>query len=90
VRLSVDGEEVVADTASVPAASENSGVTDRFMFSIDGFDLAPEEGDGTIERTYELTFATDPGIVFVYDAQEVPAGITFNPNVLAGTVITAG
>jgi hypothetical protein len=91
VTLTVDGTKVVNRApVVVDAASENSGVTDQLVFSIRGLDLAPEEGDGTIEREYWLTFETAPGVIFVYDAQEVPAGITFNPRVVAGPVIEVG
>jgi len=93
VKLSVDGTARLTQTTAqlLPVESENSGVTNRAVFSISGLGYDTEEGNGAQVRTFRLTIAspTRGASLWVWDTTEVPAGITFNPPTLAPTVFAA-
>lgn len=90
----------------ITAVETNSGLTFFYEFSVTdiGF-IEPNpdlDGDGigdnpygSVEHTITLTvdgWAPDTNFLgfWVYDTTEVPAGITFNPETLAATVIPRG
>ena len=84
VSLWIDGVQVLNNFATTPTAvSENAGVTHAVEFSITDIGLGVEDGNGQIQRTYRLTIRSADANIWVYDASEVPAGITFNPQTLA-------
>ena len=103
---------------SVTPTRTNSGLTDRFEFSVTNIGTvkevkdaagnvvdvrtggaAQEDGKGTIERTITIMLGLDAfpgeepqttgGTVWVWDATEVPSGITFNPTDLAASTVKA-
>jgi hypothetical protein len=106
VRLDIDGEPITgdgSDSHDVTAVDTNSGVTQRYDFSITdiGF-VEPNDdvnGDGIGDNPFgkeqhTLTLTVDGYDVgtntfgnWVYDTTEVPSGIEFNPATLAATVI---
>ena len=83
VRLEIEGLTVAEQTLRIPGQSENSGVTHAVDFSFTGIDIAVEDGNGQIQRDYLLEIrdtSTDSTPNFwAFDADEVPAGLTFNP-----------
>jgi hypothetical protein len=91
-RLTIDGTVVLPPTAAstlvvTPVAGSNG--IDLVEFTITNLQLL---GRADHERTHEVTFSLDTWsidqeAVWVWDAVEAPAGITFNPESPAGPVL---
>jgi hypothetical protein len=83
--LNIDGEElVVTELQNFPTSASSNGVTQRIAFTFTQLNFDDEIGDGT--QVHEIHFVarggTETQSLFVWDATEVPAGLTFNPATL--------
>jgi hypothetical protein len=87
--VTIDGIEVfTGDITLQPEASE-TGASTVSKFSLRRLKYMTEDGDGTIERTVRVTIDSynEQQSAWVWDTTEVPSGITFNPESLAGSVV---
>jgi hypothetical protein len=95
--LEIDNVPVPLDTGEfgfveVETVRSDTNLTVRGRFTITGLNLKTEPGDGTTERKVRLSLSgtsADSG-AFVWDATEVPSGITFNPEAVQGPTVRKG
>lgn len=92
VDLLVDGEARLTNVpATVVHTASSTGASTMTKISVSGLGYLTEDGDGEQSRTVRvvLSSANETQSIWVFDTTEVPAGITFNPATLAGTVLEA-
>lgn len=95
-RLFVDGElrystPLNSPIEIFPVVSE-TGISEKIALSFTGIGLKNEHGDGTIEREVKLHLISynEYQSIWVWDASEVPSGLTFNPETLESIRIFVG
>jgi len=92
VWLLIDGETYLAEgtqVSGIPLQASSTGASQKLEFTVTNLDdtLATEDGDGTQEREIQLTIGLwfgDENGSWVWDATEIPSGITFNDATPAG------
>lgn len=91
VRLVVDGEQVVQSAFQAVPERSDTGLSEALHISLTDLGFVDEDGEGDTVRTLrvELGSSGETQSAWVWDTTEVPAGITFNPDELADTVISA-
>ena len=96
VELTIDGHisytHPVSSPTATPRAAGGTALADKLLISFQGLGLVSEEGDGTQvhEVTLEVGVYNEIQSVWVWDATEMAAGITFNPSApLEGKVLQA-
>ena len=80
--LWVNDEQVLTGDVTPAPLEDNSGATHSYRFSLANLGIATEEGDGAQVRTYMLEVRARDANFWVWGADEVPSGITFNPAAL--------
>jgi hypothetical protein len=79
------------DLIELETTRSDTNLTVKGLMTITGLGLLTEPGDGETERTVRLTLTgteLDSG-AFVWDAVEVPSGLTFNPETIEGKRVRA-
>ncbi len=84
--IAVDGSVLYDDDINLSFVESSTGASESALFSVTGLDYLEEDGDGTIERSVTITLASynETQSIWVFDATEIPAGITFNPEIPKG------
>lgn len=81
--LFIDGKQVNTDRdgVTVTPVTSSTRASERVSFTIAGIGLNAEGGDGTLSRRFRLVARSlsEQQSAWVWDATEVPAGLTFNP-----------
>jgi hypothetical protein len=89
--LTID-DEPIADTAaaSFPTVASATGISEKLTYTFTELNYDDEAGDGSQVHTIFIqarSSGTETQSLWVWDAAEVPSGITFNPTTLEGTQI---
>lgn len=82
VTLTVNGQVLHdGDVTGLAWTASSSGASESTVWSFTDLGFLVEDGDGTIERTVTLRIDSynEAQTAWVFDASEVPAGLTFNP-----------
>jgi hypothetical protein len=90
VVVQVDGATVLSKIVTVPYTRSSTQLSQQMVFTVDQLPFVVEQGDGTRQRTVTVAFSSssDQGAHgFVWDATEVPSGITFNGEVTGEVIV---
>lgn len=80
--LTIDDEPVVETALMLfPTTASSTGISEKIAFTFTELNFDEELGDGTQVHNIHLVArgGTETQNLFVWDATEVPAGLTFNP-----------
>ncbi len=79
--LTIDGTVVFDGDITPFFTVSDTGASESTTFSFPGLKYVTEDGDGEKERTVTLQIDSynEAQTAWVFDASEVPAGLTFNP-----------
>ncbi|HEV3475239.1 MAG TPA: hypothetical protein VG602_07730 [Actinomycetota bacterium] len=80
--LTIDDEPVVESALmNFPTTASSTGISEKIAFTFTELNFDEELGDGTQVHNIHLVArgGTETQSLFVWDASEVPAGLTFNP-----------
>jgi hypothetical protein len=91
VQLVVDDEPLAETSAAdFPTVRSSTGLTEKVTYTFTELNFDDEIGDGTqVHQVYLAvrSSGTETQSAWVWDASEVPAGVTFNPATLEQTQI---
>lgn len=80
--LTIDGKEVYNGDINIdPFLASSTGASESAIFSFSKLGYLAEDGDGEKTRSITLTIDSynEAQNAWVFDAEEVPAGLVFNP-----------
>ena len=83
--LTIDDEPLVETALQLfPTQASSTGISEKIAFTFTELNYADELGDGTQVHTIHFVVrgGTETQNLFVWDASEVPSGLTFNPTTL--------